>query len=150
TLGDHLYRGAGALVDNYLLDRRRFSQCLVDRGFQFDLRPPAKTSIRADDGCGLRVVDAVPKRLRPQPAEYHGMSGADPGASEHGDREFGHHAHVDHHTVPCLNAQFLQNIPELADFAVKLLISESTDFARLAFPDESRLVLVPGGEMAVK
>ena len=78
--------------------------------------------------------------LAEKPPKIDGMRRADARASEHGDRQFRTHAHVDRDAIALLHAERLQDIGELADFGEQLLISEGADFAGFAFPDDSGFV----------
>src|SRR5271166_1730650 len=75
---------------------------------------------------------------------------ADAGTGQHGDGQFGSHAHVDGDAVAFFYAQRFQNVREFLDFAVKLLIRERTDFTGLTFPDDGGFILARALNMAVE
>ena len=98
----------------------------------------------------LRVVDAIHEGVGGESAEDDGVGSADASAGQHGDGEFGRHAHVDGDAVALPDAQRLQDIGELLNFFPKLLVGVGADFAGLTFPDEGGFVLAPGFDMAVE
>ena len=63
---------------------------------------------------------------------------------------FGDHRHVDRDAVARLDAELLQHVGELADFAVQILVAQHAGVARLAFPDDGGLVLAGGGQVPVE
>jgi len=96
------------------------------------------------------VVVAIGDRFAGESAEDDRVNRADSSAGQHGDRQLGHHRHVDRHDVALLDAEFQQHVGEFADFAVQLLVGERSLFARLAFPKEGSLVLRGRAEMGVE
>src|SRR5579872_5954485 len=113
---------ACALVDDHVLDAGTRFQGFFDGGEKFDFRAAAKGSVLGDDGGGLRVVDAVDESVGRKSSEDNGVGGADAGAGQHGNGQFGGHAHVDGHAVTFFHAQGFQNVGEFLHFAVELLI----------------------------
>ena len=95
-------------------------------------------------------MDAVDKGVGGESAEDHGVGRTDAGAGEHGDGQFGSHAHVDGNAVAFLNAEGLENVGKFLDFAMELLIGERADFAGLAFPDDGGFVLTSGLHVAIE
>jgi hypothetical protein len=86
-------------------------------------------------------VDAVDQRVRGESPEDDSVRRADARAGEHGDGQLGSHTHVDGDSVAFFNTERLEHIGEFLHFAMKLLIREGADFAGLAFPDNSGLIL---------
>ena len=78
------------------------------------------------------------------------MHRADARARQHRNRQLRTHAHVDGHAIARLDAQRLQDIGALADFAQQLLIGVGADLARLAFPNDGGFIFPPGLDVAVQ
>ena len=66
--------------------------------------------------------------------------GADAGAGQHGDGQLRRHAHVNGDAVAFLDAERLEDVGELLNFAMELLIGKGADFAGLTFPDDGGFV----------
>jgi hypothetical protein len=128
------------LHDNHVLDRRRALQRIVRDLLQRDNRPSAPPSVGGDEHVALRIVDAIAQRISTEPTENHGVRGAEPGAGEHRDRELGNQRKVDRDAIAAPNAKRLQHVCELANLAVQIEVRQRPPLARLAFPDERRLV----------
>ena len=141
---------SGSLVDDDMLHARAGLERFLDCGKKFDFSAAAISSILRDDGCGLRVVDAIDQSVGREPAEDDRVRRADAGASQHGDGELGSHAHVNCDPVAFFHAERFQNVGELLHLAMELLIREHADFAGLTFPDEGSLVLAPGLSVTVE
>ena len=107
-------------------------------------------AVRGDDGDRAAVVDAVLDGLRAEAAEDHGMRDAEPRTREHRDRRLGDHRHVDDDALALLDFVALEHIRKAAHFAMELLVGDDAPLARLAFPDDRRLVLPRGAEMPVE
>src|SRR5262249_15457904 len=83
------------------------------------------------------------------PAEDDGMDRADASASEHGDRQLRNHREVEGDPIAFLHSEFTQDVSELADLAVEVAVRQRPLVARLALPDERRLVAARSREVAV-
>jgi hypothetical protein len=122
---------------------------LVHHLLEFDDAAPAVAAIGGDDRFGAGIVNPARQRLGAEAAEYHRVSGADPGASQHGDRELGDHGHVDGYSIARLDSFGLQHIGEPAHFAVQILIREDACIPWFPLPDDRCLVLPPAAKVAV-
>ena len=100
--------------------------------------PPA--AVGREDQLGRGVVVPLGDRLGGEAAEDHAVDRADPGTGQHGDRQFRHQRHVDRNHVALADAQLLQHVGEPADLGVQHLVGQHAGVARLAFPDQGRLV----------
>jgi hypothetical protein len=78
------------------------------------------------------------------------MGRSDPRAGQHRDGGLGDHRQVDGHPVALLDAQLLEGVGELAHFAVELPVRVHPPVARLAFPDQRRLVGSPAIQVPVE
>ena len=128
--------------------RRGLGQRLVDVGLQRDHLAAPVAAVGGDAQLGLAVVDAVAQRLGREAAEHHGVGRADARAGQHGDGRLGHHRHVDGHPVAALRRPACcRALGEPADLGVQLAVGEHPLVARLALPDDGRLVAAcwPGG-----
>ena len=70
--GLHINCGARALVNDNIFHRGTRLQRFLDRGEQLDLSAAAVGTILGYDRGGLRVVNAINKRVGREPAENHG------------------------------------------------------------------------------
>ncbi len=133
-----------------MLDGGRLFQRLVNVFLQRQLRsaPPAIVGRQLHLGPG--IVVAIGDGLGRKPRENHRVHRTQPGTGQHGDRQLGHHRHVNRHHVAVLDAQRLEHVGEEANFAMQLAISQRAGIARLAFPDDRGLVRPPGGEVGVE
>src|SRR5215467_12115325 len=68
------------------------------------------------------------------------MRNAHPCTSKHSDREFRNHPHVNRGPVALLQAKSFESIRESADLVMQHLITESSNFTRLAFPQNRQFV----------
>ena len=146
----HRHLVARAAKHDHLLDRfgalARLVRVLLER---HDV-PAPEAAVRRQDGLGAAVVDAVPQRIRAEAGEDHAVRSADARAGEHGDGRFRRLGHVDDDAVALPDADAPHRVGELAHLAVKLLVGEDARIARLTLPDDGRLVLAPGGEVAIQ
>ncbi|GBE21803.1 hypothetical protein BMS3Bbin01_01155 [bacterium BMS3Bbin01] len=138
------------LVD---LDAAFVSRChrLVGFDLVVDQLAVAVVAVHRHQDVALRVGDTLPTGLTAESAEDLGMDGAETGAGEHGDRQFGDHRHVERHPVTDLDAtEAAQESGELVDTLIELLVGDHQGVfgLRLGHPDESRLVAA-GREVAV-
>ena len=84
-MSDRAARGAGALHDDDVLDRRGVGQGDVDGGLEQAAACPRRqppSAVMSD--LALGVVDAVGQRVGREPAEHHRVGGADAGAGQQG------------------------------------------------------------------
>src|SRR5215831_10268660 len=78
------------------------------------------------------------------------VGSADPGASQHGDGQLGRHTHVNGDTIPFPDTERLEDVGELLHFMMQLLVGKGANLAGFALPDERRLILAPGLDVAVE
>src|SRR5207253_4666475 len=93
---------------------------------------------------------AIAERLGGEAAEDDRVRRTDARAGEHGDRGLRDHGQVDADPVAGPDAEALQGVREAADLAVEAVIREHAPLARLALPDEGRLVAPRAGQVAVE
>jgi hypothetical protein len=78
------------------------------------------------------------------------MRSADPGASQHSDRQFWNHSHIDCYAVTLFNSQPFQSDCAPVHISIEILISENSPIVDpFTFPNDRGLVLSPGIQMAV-
>jgi len=65
---------------------------------------------------------------------------ADPGAGQHGNRQFRNHRHIDRDAVAFADAEFLERARELTDFGFQLAIGQGSHVAGFAFPKDGGVV----------
>ena len=99
-----------------------------------------EAAVGGDEQPGLLVVDAIAQRLGAEAAEHDAVHRADARAGEHRDGQLGDERQVDGDAIALLDAERLQDVGELADFAVEIEVGQGAAIARLAFPDERGLV----------
>ena len=150
AIGNHLDRRAGAAHDDDFLHRRRLIQRRIDRRFEKHFFTASPAGIGGDDHFRLSIVIAVRNRFGAEAAEDDRVDRPDPSAGQHRDRQLRDHRHVQRHAVAGLHSEFLQNIRELANFAMQILISQHARVARFALPDDRSLVLVGAEQMPVE
>ena len=78
------------------------------------------------------------------------MDRADARAGQHRDRRFGNIRQVNNDAIALPDLVSFQNIREPANVAMQLLISERAFLARLAFPNNGRLVAAMCGQMSIQ
>ena len=133
---NHLYRRAGAPVDDNVPDGRAGGHGFIDRLLELDLVAAAVAGVLCEDGDAGGVVDAVGDGIGRKPAEDDRVDGADSRAGEQGNRQLRRHAHVDRYAVALLNAEGLEGICEPLDLGMELSVGEAANLARLALPDK--------------
>jgi hypothetical protein len=84
-----------------------------------------------------------------EPAEDHRVHGADARAGQHRDRRLGDQREVDPHAITLLHAEGLEDVREGPDLAGQLPVGQRAPVARLAFPDDRRLVAPRAAEVPV-
>src|SRR5581483_11096026 len=85
-----------------------------------------------------------------EPAKDYSMRRTDSRTGQHGDRQFGSHAHVNCDAIAFFHAERLQNVSELLHLTVQLLISNRANVARFALPNNCGLVFPVCLHMAVE
>ena len=128
------------LHDDNVPDRGRACQRLVGHLLERHDRAAAPSAVGGDQQIALRVVDAIAERLGAEPAEHDRVRRADPRARQHRDRELGNERQVDRDAIAALDAERLQHVRELTDLTIEIEVRQRAAIARLAFPDERRLV----------
>ena len=88
---------------------RREPDRLVEQRLVLDDAPGLEPTARRQDHLRLGVVDAGRELVRGEAAEHHRVHRANARASEHTDRRFWHHRHIDHDTVALLDAEVTQD-----------------------------------------
>ena len=88
---------------------RREPDRLVEQRLVLDDAPGLEPAARRQDHLRLGVVDAGRELVRGEAAEHHRVHRADARASEHADRRFWHHRHIEHDTVALLDAEVTQD-----------------------------------------
>ncbi len=148
--GLHLDRLIAAIHDHAFLDCGRFGQRGIDVLLQrHDLAaPPA--AVGRDDQLRLGVVVALGHGVGGEAGEDDRVCGPDARTSQHGDGGLGNERHVDGDAVAGLDAELLEGVGELADFAVQVLVAQHARIARLAFEDDRRLVAPPRGDVPIE
>ena len=106
--------------------------------------------IRGNDQLGLGIVISICDGIGTETAKNDRMSGANASAGQHGNRQFRDHRHIKCHAIAGCHAQFLQNVGELADFAMKILVSQDSAVSRFTFPDNGRFVFSPSGQVPIQ
>ncbi len=133
-----------------MLDGRRVGQRFVGDLLQRDDAAATKAAIGSDEEARAGIVDPIAQRLGREAAEDHGVHGADARAGEHRDRELGNERQVDGDAIAAADAERLQDVRELADFAMQVVVGQGAPIAGLAFPHDRRLVAASGAEMAIE
>jgi hypothetical protein len=82
-------RGADALDDDHVFNRRRAGQSFVGHLLQRDDLAAPVAAVGRDQQPAGGIVDAIPQRLGTEAAEDDVVDGADAGTREHRDRELG-------------------------------------------------------------
>ncbi len=147
--GLHLDRLIAAVIDDALLDGRRFFQRQVDVVLERNDFSPAPAAVRSDEERRLGVVVALGDGIGAEAAEDDAVRSADTRAGQHRDHQLGNHRHIERHPVAGLDAHLFQDVGEFTDLAKQVLVAEHTTLARLSLPDDRRLVAPAGGNMSV-
>ncbi len=146
----HVNRFVHAIEHDAMLYGCRFSQCFIDSLFEWQGFAAPPTGIRRDLELGLRIVIAVGDGFRRETGEDHGMNRANSCASEHRDDELRDHRHVNRNDIPLLDAERLQAIGELTNFAMQIGVGEFAFVARFTFPQDRRAISASFGNMFIK
>src|SRR5262249_36207588 len=147
--GLHVHLLVAAVVDDALFNGRRPGQGGIDVVLERHHLAAPPAAVGGDDEPGLCGVVAVGGGGGAEAAEDDAVGGANAGAGEHGNGQFGYHRHVQRDAVAGLDAKVLEDVGEGADLAVQVLVAEHTAVARLALPDDGGLVLAAIQQVAV-
>ncbi len=142
--------GAGPLHHHHVVDARRLGHGDVDVALEPDPLAAPPPTVRRHHHLGLGVQDPVAQGVRGEPAEHDRVHGADPGAGQHGDGQFGHHRHVDGHPVTTADPEALQHVGEPAHLEEQVGVADGAGVARLTLPVERHLVAPSGRHVAVQ
>ena len=103
-----------------------------------------------NDQVGLCVVDTGGEFLGREPAEHHGVDGAEPRAGEHGECRFRDHRHVDDDAIALADALAAYDRGERLDLLLELRVGEALLGARdRAVVNQRRLVGTAALDMPV-
>ena len=136
----HVDGVAGALHHHDRLHAGRFRQRRVDVLLQRHDPAAPVAAVGGDDDARLRVVHAVAQRLGAETAEDDAVRRADARAGQHGDGHLGDHRHVETDAVALGDAERLEDVGEARHLALQVGEGQHPAVARLALPDDRRLV----------
>ena len=139
----HVHRLTRSLVYDDAFYGRRAGQRLIGILLQRHHRASAIGAVGSNQDAGLGIIDSIAKCFCAEAAKHDIVSYTDTGASQHGDRQFRNHPHVDRRAIAFLDSERLQNIGEAADLVMQHLIADGPNIARLAFPEDREFVF-PG------
>ncbi len=86
----------------------------------------AERSVADNEDLAFTVDNSVTESISAESAEYDTMNGADTGAGQSGNTQFGNHGHIKNDAIAFLYALGLQNIGEFADFFMKLFVGNGS------------------------
>jgi hypothetical protein len=99
----------------------------------------------------MGIQNPVFERFGADTSVSDGMNRTDPGACQHGNRQFRDHRQIDAHPITLLNAVLFQYIGKSTDLSVKLLKGKCFLFAgSVPFPDEGGFVSSSGDQMTIQ
>ena len=150
TAFGHRDVGARALYDEHFLDGATGDTCsFVSVHFQGNGLAAAQAFVGRDENFRAAIYDAASERFGREAAEDDRVDGPDARAGEHGIGGLKDHRHVDGDAVALPDAEFLQDVGELAHGGVEVAVGDRVAVARIiALPDEGGLVAA-GFEVAV-
>ena len=122
---------------------------LVGDALQRDHLAAAVAAVRRDEEARLLIVDTIAQRLGAEPSEDHAVHGPDARARQHGNRELGDERQVDRDTIALRDPERLQDVGERRDLAIEIEVGQRAVLARLAFPDDGRLVAPWSARVAI-
>ena len=123
---------------------------LVDGRLERGRRTAAVAAVGGDHDLGLAVLEARGQRVGGEPAEDHGVRGADAGAGQHRDHGLGDHRHVDRDPVAGGHAHVGQCVGGLADQVLQLGVGDGAGVTDgLADEVDGDLVAAAGLDVAV-
>ena len=114
---------------------------LVDGGLERRRGAASVAAVGGDDHLGVAVLEPAGQRVGGEPAEHHGVRGAEARAGEHRDHGLGDHRHVDRDPVTGLDAELDQRVGGLAHLVLELGVGDVAGVVLgLADPVEGDLV----------
>ncbi len=141
ALGAPVHLAASSAQDQDVAHKAQIANGLVHIFFEGNALGSAHALVGRDDDGGASVDDAVVDGLGRKAGENDGVNGADAGAGEHGDADFGDDGHVDGDGVTTSDATALEQIGHATDVVVQLLIRDDARVGELvALPQQSGLL----------
>ena len=140
---------AAAAIDKNAGDRWGTAQCLIGDGLQFEECPLPVSPVGGDEYLRLGIVDAICECIGREAAKDHAMRCTKARAGEHGDRNLGHHRHIDRHSIALLYAERLQGVRRLLHLAVEIVVGDRAAIAWLTHPVERDALTAASGNVAV-
>ena len=147
SAGLHLDVVAASLQDNDVGDPVGHRHRLIDVGLEWNHLAPPPGSVTGDADLRIGVFDPVCNGLWGEAAKDHAVRRADAGAGQHGNRQFGNHAHIDGHHIAAFDTTFLEDVRKAAHFVLEIAIGQLANLGavlehRLTFPDDCRFVAI--------
>ncbi len=139
----------GAADHQHVLDGRAAEHGLVDGGLERGGLAAPVAAVGGDDHLGVGVLDPGGDGLGREPAEDHGVRGADAGAGEHRHRRLGDHRQVDRDPVALGHAQLGERVGGPGDLVLELGVGDRAAVAGLALEVDRDPVAVPGLDVPV-
>ena len=139
----------GSLNDDNFFDGRRFFETRINGDFQRYFFATTPATIGRHDQLCLSIVIPIRHGVGAEASENDRVCRTDPGTGQHGDGQFRDHRHVERNAVACFDSQFFHAVGEFRDLPVQILVCQYSLIARFAFPDDCRLVLPPGSQVAI-
>src|SRR4029077_6501140 len=99
-------------------------QGIIDIFLQRDNGPASISAIGGNHHLGLTILDSIFDGFSAEPPENDRMNRPDSRTRQHRDCRFWTHRHVDNNAISLSNAIPLENVGELAYFAMKLLVGQ--------------------------
>jgi hypothetical protein len=150
TAGGHVDISAGAANDDLVGGGGRFGHRFIGDALEGHDLATAVAAVGGDEQFGVEFVHAVGEGVGAEAGEDDGVEGADAGAGEHEDDEFGDHGQVEGDGVALLDTEITEYGGAAIDLAVEAGVGQRAGVAGLAFPVDRDLVLAMGGEVAVE
>ena len=143
---------AVALDHHNVLDRvpAFAGEGVVDGGLQGAGLAAAVGAVGGDHQLGFGVVDPGAQGVGGEPAEHHGVHGADAGAGQQRDHRFRDHGQVDGHPVALGNAEGLEGVGGLLHFLGELGVGVGAGVAGFALEIDGHPVPEPVLDVAVQ
>ena len=98
---------ANAFHHDHTFNRRAAIHCIIGHALERHDAAAPPAAVAGHEHVALGVIDAVGKGFSAESAKDDAVRRAYARAGQHGNREFGHHAHVERHTVAALHAETL-------------------------------------------
>ena len=146
---DHRQRRSRATINDHMLDGGAQSHGLVHRLLQRNFTTAPVAGILREHSHAARIVHAVGNSVGRESAEDHRVDRADPRTGQQRHHQLRRHTHVNSHTVALFDSEPEQSIRKALHLDVQLRIAQTTHLARLALPDQSRLLRPRTQRMAV-